>query len=103
MFATEVRGVPADDPFDEIPDDPTSDLDRATQRLSVRVERRTYNKPVTIVEGFDASSVDVSEVASTLKTQLGAGGTVDGGTIEVQGDHEDRVPDLLREEGFDVE
>ena len=91
------------DPFDEIPDDPTSDLDRATQRLTVRVERRTYNKPVTIVEGFDASEVDVSEVASTLKSKLGAGGTVDDGTIEVQGDHTDRVPGLLRDQGFEVE
>ncbi|WP_232687219.1 translation initiation factor [Halobacterium zhouii] len=92
-----------DDPFDEIPDDPTSDLDRATQQLTVRVERRTYDKPVTIVEGFDENSVDVSAVASELKSQLGAGGTVDDGTIEVQGDHTDRVPDLLRDQGFEVE
>lgn len=91
-----------DDPFDEIPDDPTADLDRATQQLTVRVEKRTYDKPVTIVEGFDESEVDVQAVASSLKSKVAAGGTVDGGTIELQGDHSDRVPDLLRDEGFEV-
>lgn len=91
-----------DDPFEGIPDDPAADLDRATQRLTVRVEKRTYDKPVTIVEGFDESAVDVGAIASRLKKQVAAGGTVDGGTIELQGDHSDRVPDLLRDEGFEV-
>lgn len=79
------------------------DLARAEQRLSVRVERRRYDKPVTLVEGFESADVDLSEIASELKTKVGAGGTVDDGVIEVQGDHRDRVPDLLREMGFQVE
>lgn len=95
--------MPEDDPFEGIPDDPTADLDRATQRVTVRVERRTYDKPVTVVEGFDPDNVDVDDIASRLKKQVAAGGTVDGGTIELQGDHTDRVPDLLRDEGFAVD
>ena len=79
------------------------DLARAEQRLSVRVERRRYDKPVTLVEGFESADVDLSEIASELKTKVGAGGTVDDGVIEVQGDHRDRVPDLLRDMGFRVE
>ncbi|WP_313691081.1 stress response translation initiation inhibitor YciH [Halorarum halobium] len=92
-----------DDPFADLPDDPTEDLARAEQRLTVRVERRTYNKPVTIVEGFDETAVDLKEVASDLKRSLGTGGTVDDGAIELQGDHRDRVGDLLGERGFAVE
>ncbi|MFC3477335.1 stress response translation initiation inhibitor YciH [Halobacterium litoreum] len=91
-----------DDPFEGIPDDPTADLDAATQQLTVRVEKRRYDKPVTVVEGFDTNSVDVDAVASRLKKKVAAGGTVNGDTIELQGDHSDRVPDLLREEGFEV-
>lgn len=91
-----------DDPFADIPD-VEDDLARAEQRLTVRVERRTYDKPVTIIEGFDEDAVDVSDVASDLKSSLGAGGTTDGGTIEVQGDHEDRVVELLEDRGFAVE
>ena len=91
-----------DDPFADIPD-VGEDLARAEQLLTVRVERRTYNKPVTIVEGFDEDATDLDDVASKLKKQLGAGGTVTNGTIEIQGDHADRVPGLLSDMGFNVE
>ncbi|QZP37367.1 translation initiation factor [Halobaculum magnesiiphilum] len=93
-----------DDPFAGIPDDPTADLDRADQTLSIRVERRTYDKPVTVIEGFDPDATDLADLASELKSAVGAGGTVDAdaGVIEVQGDHADRVRDLLADRGFEV-
>ncbi|ESP87829.1 translation initiation factor [Candidatus Halobonum tyrrellensis] len=91
-----------DDPFADIPDDPTADLDRAEQRLTIRMERRTYNKPVTIVEGFEGD-VDVKSLASDLKKSVGTGGTVEDGAIELQGDHQDRAAELLRDKGYTVE
>lgn len=93
-----------DDPFAglDVPDF-GEDLARAEQQLTVRVERRTYNKPVTIVEGFDTDAVDVQEIGTKLKKQMGAGGTVKDEAVEVQGDHEDRVRDFLDELGFNVE
>ncbi|MFC6787678.1 hypothetical protein ACFQFH_18015 [Halobaculum halobium] len=42
-----------EDLFDGVRDDLTAGLDRSKQTLSVRVERRTYNKPITVIEGFD--------------------------------------------------
>ena len=93
-----------DDPFQglDVPDF-EADLARAEQQLSVRVERRTYNKPVTIVEGFDPDAVDVKDVGTKLKKKMGAGGTVKGTTVEVQGDHEERVRAYLDELGFQVD
>ncbi|WP_277553535.1 stress response translation initiation inhibitor YciH [Halobaculum limi] len=91
-----------EDPFAGIPDDLTADLDRAQQTLSVRVERRTYNKPVTVIEGFDPDATDLKALASELKRAVGAGGTVDDAAIEVQGDHADRVRDILAQQGFEV-
>lgn len=82
--------------------DVEADLARAEQRLSVRVERRTYNKPVTVVEGFDPEAVDVRDVGTKLKKKMGAGGTVKDTAVEVQGDHEDRVRTYLGELGFQV-
>ena len=79
------------------------DLTRAEQRLSVRVETRRYGKPMTIVEGFDASAVDLSDLASTLKRNLAVGGTVTEERIELQGKHGDRLREVLRDEGFVVE
>ncbi|MFB6068451.1 MAG: translation initiation factor [Halobacterium sp.] len=79
------------------------DLARAEQRLSVHVEKRTYDKPVTVVEGFDPDVTDVGDVASMLKSKLGAGGTTHETSVEVQGDHADRVREILEDEGFQVE
>lgn len=92
-----------DDPFEGIDVPGIEDVARAEQQLSVRIERRTYDKPVTIVEGFDPDVTDVGDVATTLKKRLGAGGTAKETSVEVQGDHEDRVKDVLEDEGFAVE
>jgi translation initiation factor 1 len=100
-----LRRFVAKDDFTGLPDDLGigDDLARTQQVLSTRVEKRRYDKPVTIVEGFDATTTDLDDLASTLKSSLGTGGTVTDDAIELQGDHRERVPDLLREQGFDVE
>jgi translation initiation factor 1 len=79
------------------------DLGRATQRVTIGVDRRRYGKAVTVVGGLDGRDVDVDELASTLKSRLAVGGTVDDGRIELQGDHTARLPDVLREQGFTLD
>ncbi|WP_158056948.1 translation initiation factor [Halorussus halophilus] len=91
-----ISGLPDELGIDE-------DLGRAEQRLRVRVDERTYGKSMTIVEGFDPSGVDLKDLASELKSKLATGGTVDDDRIELQGDHRDRVVELLGEQGFEVE
>ncbi|MFP8957616.1 translation initiation factor [Natrialbaceae archaeon A-CW3] len=83
--------------------DAQEDLTVAEQVLSIRLEKRRYGKPVTIIEGFDLPKSGLKTTASELKGALGTGGTVEDGRIELQGDHRDRVPDLLRDRGFRVE
>jgi translation initiation factor 1 len=89
-----------DDLLDEL--DSQGDLETSQQVLSLRTESRRYDKPVTIIEGFDLTKSEIESTASDLKSSLGTGGTVDEGRIELQGDHRDRVPELLRDRGFDV-
>ncbi|WP_247730191.1 translation initiation factor [Halovivax limisalsi] len=89
-----------DDLLDEL--DTHGDLDAAEQVLRIRTESRRYDKPVTIVEGFDLPKSEIESLASDLKSAMGTGGTVDEGRIELQGDHRDRVPDMLRDRGFAV-
>jgi translation initiation factor 1 len=93
---SDIAGLPAELGIDD-------DLSRAETRLRIRLEKRRYGKPVTVLEGFDDTDLDA--LASELKGALGTGGTVreDAGTIELQGDHADRVPALLRERGFTVD
>ncbi|MFB6189144.1 MAG: stress response translation initiation inhibitor YciH [Halapricum sp.] len=79
------------------------DVAKQSQEVTVRTDERRYGKKMTIVEGLDPNDVDVNELASTLKSMLACGGTVDGGHIELQGDHVERVTEYLREEGYTVE
>jgi translation initiation factor 1 len=94
----DITGLP-----DDLDLDIEEDLSRTETVLRVHVESRRYGKPMTVVEGFDETSVDLKTLASGLKQRLGAGGTVERDTIEIQGDHQRRIPDILREEGFTVE
>ena len=77
------------------------DLADSDSGLRIRVERRRYGKPMTVVEGF-GDSVDLDELASELKQAVGAGGTVADGIIGVQGDHVSRLPAVLEDGGFAV-
>ncbi|MFQ5837563.1 MAG: stress response translation initiation inhibitor YciH [Thermoplasmata archaeon] len=79
------------------------EIAKETQRIRITSDRRRYGKVVTIVEGLDASDVDLEELARTLKTKVAAGGTVKNGRIELQGEHRKKVEQTLRELGYNVE
>ena len=76
-------------------------LDPGTQTAWLRVEKRPKGKLVTAVRGLDPIGNDLGALAARLKGAIGGGGTVkDDGTIEVQGDHLDRVEGLLATLGY---
>jgi translation initiation factor 1 len=59
-------------------------------------------KQVTLIEGLQHNPDTMEEIARILKQHCGAGGTVKGGTIEIQGDQRLRVSDKLRELNYEV-
>jgi translation initiation factor 1 len=68
----------------------------------IRVTRETKGrggKAVTIVRGLQLDSAALADLGKRLRTACGAGGTAKDGTLEVQGDHVDRVVDWLRAAG----
>ena len=95
--------VSGDDPFDDldIPDDPFADLERADQILTIQTEERRYGKKMVVIEGIDNKD-DLGTLASELKSALGTGGTVKEDRIEIQGDHGDRIRDLLKQRGYEI-
>ena len=71
-------------------------------RVSTETKGRA-GKGVTLVRGL--TTLDASALAALgrqLRNACGAGGTVKDGVIEVQGEHCERVMDLLRRQGFVV-
>ena len=73
------------------------------QRIRMLTDTRRYGKVVTVVEGIDASDINMEDLARKLKTKCAAGGTFKAGRIELQGDHKKKVREVLEELGFSVE
>jgi translation initiation factor 1 len=46
--------------------------------------------------------VELTELGKQLKSACGSGGTVKNGVIEVQGDHVERVMEMLKAKGLVV-
>lgn len=71
----------------------------------VRVSRETKGrggKAVTVVKGVLLDAPALADLGKQLKAACGTGGTVKDGVIEVQGDHIERVMQLLKAQGHTV-
>jgi translation initiation factor 1 len=73
-------------------------LEKGEEKIKVFIEKRKFNKPITIIEGIKSRG---KEIASELKRKLACGGTYKNNRIELQGDHRNRLKDLLKNLGFD--
>ena len=70
-----------------------------------KVRRETKGrkgKGVTTISGLGLTVSELKILASKLKKSCGAGGSVVGETIEVQGDKREMVKQLLEKQGFKV-
>lgn len=79
------------------------DVAKDAQEVTISTEERRFGKRVTIVSGLNPTEVDVDTLSSDLKSTLACGGTIrEDGTIELQGDHRNRVSDELSDRGYSV-
>ncbi len=72
------------------------------QTATLRTEKRVKGKLVTVVRGLAAAENDLPTLLARLKSACGAGGTIDGDLIEIQGDQLTRLKALLGEIGYRV-
>ena len=69
----------------------------------MRVSRQTQGragKGVTVITGLPLTPETLAALASELERLCGSGGTVKEGSIEIQGEHRDRLVAELSRRGF---
>ncbi len=81
-------------------DDVEATLPPSQQNLRVWLDRLKGGRVATVVRGFVGSSDDLQALGKELKKSCGVGGTTKDGEIIIQGDHRDRVVDLLVKAGY---
>lgn len=87
--------------YDEEPESDT--LVPAKQRLRVSLDRHHRGgKTVTLVTGFIGTDDDLQALGKLLKSRCGVGGAAKDGEIIVQGEHVEKVKQLLAAEGYGV-
>ncbi|MBK9363889.1 MAG: translation initiation factor Sui1 [Rubrivivax sp.] len=57
-------------------------------------------KTVTVVRGLPLADAELQALGKQLRAACGSGGTARDGTLEIQGDHRERVLALLQQQGF---
>lgn len=78
-------------------------LSPSQQKLHIQMERKGHGgKTVTMVLGFVGSDDDLQQLAKTLKTKCGVGGSARGGEILIQGDKVQKVKEILTSLGYNV-
>lgn len=76
-------------------------LPKNQQKLRLNMERAGRGgKTVTLVKGFVGSDEDIHALCKLLKQKCGVGGSVKEGEIIIQGDHRQRLVEILKKECY---
>jgi translation initiation factor 1 len=75
---------------------------REQQKITVKIEKRKFGKKYTIIVGI-SKEANINEILKKLKAKFACGGTDKGGKIELQGNHLNRVKEVLVSLGFSEE
>ncbi|MGI6074348.1 MAG: translation initiation factor [Fermentimonas sp.] len=71
------------------------------QQLKISLDKRNRKgKSVTLVSGFVGSDEDATALGKLLKTKCGVGGSVKDNEIIIQGDHRNKILEILKEQGY---
>jgi translation initiation factor 1 len=73
---------------------------KENQKITVKIVKKKFGKKYTVIEGIDAKSLDMKEIAKKLKEKFACGGTAKDGLIELQGDHLPKMRKVLVELDF---
>ena len=72
-------------------------------KQGVRIMRESKGrggKSVSVITGLNLDKETLKKLGKTLKEQLGTGGAIKDGNIEIQGDHRKKLVELLDKQGI---
>ncbi|MDJ0774393.1 MAG: translation initiation factor [Mastigocoleus sp. MO_167.B18] len=79
----------------------TPDLPPEKQNVRVQSTRAgRKGKTVTVITGFQSNTETLQALLKKLKNQCGSGGTLKENEIEIQGDHKQKILDILKQLGY---
>ncbi|MCC3409244.1 MAG: translation initiation factor [Microcoleus sp. PH2017_10_PVI_O_A] len=71
------------------------------QTIKVEASRKGRGgKTVTVISGFQEKPETLADLAKQLKAQCGTGGTVKENEIEIQGEHKQKLAEILKKLGY---
>ena|SRR3989338_11423156 len=79
-----------------------AEISKETQKIKIRTMRRRFKKLITTISGFE-SKEQAKEMEKIFKKKLACGGTAKGTEIELQGEHQKKVKEILLQNGFKKE
>jgi translation initiation factor 1 len=80
---------------------PSADLPPNQQQIRIQATRSgRKGKTVTVITGFQSPENTLQSLLKQLKNQCGSGGTLKDQTIEIQGDHKQKLLEILTGLGY---
>lgn len=94
------REFGADEPANE-PE--IRDLPPSQQNIKIQATRTgRKGKTVTVITGWQHSSENLTKLLKQIKTTCGSGGTIKDNTLEIQGEHKQKLLTFLTKLGYKV-
>ena len=90
-------------PNSEILENKVQDLLPQQQNIRIQLTKSgRKGKTVTVMTGFQHSAEELAKLLKKFKSQCGSGGTIKDNTLEIQGDHCQKLITILSQLGYKV-